>query len=102
MERGAGESNCKMKFTLPSASIAEVSQVPMAELNLQKVNKENEGLQGARFTLVNDETGETQTATSAGKNGNVNFTKLRVGTYTLREDAAHQSHIWLLLARLHG
>lgn len=93
MERGAGESNCKMKFTLPSASIAEVSQVPMAELNLQKVNKENEGLQGARFTLVNDETGETQTATSAGKNGNVNFTKLRVGTYTLREDAAPSGYI---------
>ena len=93
MERGAGESNCKMKFTLPSASIAEVSQVPMAELNLQKVNKENEGLQGARFTLVNDETGETQIATSAGKNGNVNFTKLRVGTYTLREDAAPSGYI---------
>lgn len=93
MERGARESNCKMKFTLPSASIAEVSQVPMAELNLQKVNKENEGLQGARFTLVNDETGETQTATSAGKNGNVNFTKLRVGTYTLREDAAPSGYI---------
>lgn len=39
MERGAGDSNCKMKFTLPSASIAEVSQVPMAELNLQRLTK---------------------------------------------------------------
>ena len=93
MERGAGESNCKMKFTLPSASIAEVSQVPMAELNLQKVNKENKGLQGARFTLVNDATGETQTAYSVGENGNVKFTKLRVGTYTLREDAAPSGYI---------
>ena len=93
MERGAGESNCKMKFTLPSASIAEVSQVPMAELNLQKVNKENKGLEGARFTLVNDETGETQTASSVGENGNVKFTKLRVGTYTLREDAAPSGYI---------
>ena len=93
MERGAGESNCKMKFTLPSASIAEVSQVPMAELNLQKVNKENKGLEGARFTLVNDETGETQTAYSVGENGNVKFTKLRVGTYTLREDAAPSGYI---------
>lgn len=93
MERGAGNSNCKMKFTLPSASIAEVSQVPMAELNLQKVNKENKGLQGARFTLVNDETGETQTAYSVGENGNVKFTKLRVGTYTLREDAAPSGYI---------
>ena len=93
MERGAGESNCKMKFTLPSASIAEVSQVPMAELNLQKVNKDNKGLEGARFTLVNDETGETQTASSVGENGNVKFTKLRVGTYTLREDAAPSGYI---------
>lgn len=93
MERGAGNSNCKMKFTLPSASIAEVSQVPMAELNLQKVNKENKGLQGARFTLVNDATGETQTAYSVGENGNVKFTKLRVGTYTLREDAAPSGYI---------
>ena len=93
MERGAGESNCKMKFTLPSASIAEVSQVPMAELNLQKVNKNNEGLQGARFTLVNNETGETQTAYSVGESGNVRFTKLRVGTYTLREDAAPSGYI---------
>lgn len=93
MERGAGESNCKMKFTLPSASIAEVSQVPMAELNLQKVNKEKKGLEGARFTLVNDETGETQTASSVGENGNVKFTKLRVGTYTLREDAAPSGYI---------
>lgn len=93
MERGAGNSNCKMKFTLPSASIAEVSQVPMAELNLQKVNKENKGLEGARFTLVNDATGETQTAYSVGENGNVKFTKLRVGTYTLREDAAPSGYI---------
>lgn len=93
MERGAGESNCKMKFTLPSASIAEVSQVPMAELNLQKVNKNNEGLQGARFTLVNNETDETQTAYSVGESGNVRFTKLRVGTYTLREDAAPSGYI---------
>ena len=93
MECGAGESNCKMKFTLPSASIAEVSQVPMAELNLQKVNKNNEGLQEARFTLVNNETGETQTASSVGESGNVRFTKLRVGTYTLREDAAPSGYI---------
>jgi fibro-slime domain-containing protein len=93
MERGAGESNCKMKFTLPSASIAEVSQVPMAELNLQKVNKNNEGLQGARFTLVNNETGEPQTANSVGESGNVKFSKLRVGTYTLREDVAPSGYI---------
>lgn len=93
MERGAGNSNCKMKFTLPSASIAEVSQVPMAELNLQKVNKNNEGLQGARFTLTNNETGESQTAYSVGKSGDVKFSKLRVGTYTLREDAAPSGYI---------
>ena len=36
---------------------------------------------------------ETQTASSVGENGNVKFTKLRVGNYTLREDAAPSGYI---------
>ena len=49
MERGAENSNCKMKFTLPSASIAEVSQVPMAELNASKGQQREQGIRGCQI-----------------------------------------------------
>lgn len=88
MERGAYESNCQMEFTLPSARISEVTNVPTTDLVLKKVNKSQDALSGARFTLVNSETNELQTATSEEKTGLVNFTRLRPGTYTLTEDVA--------------
>lgn len=88
MERGAYESNCQMEFTLPSARISEVTNVPTTDLVLKKVNKSQEALSGARFTLVNSETHESQTATSVDETGLVNFTRLRPGTYTLTEDIA--------------
>lgn len=92
MERGAGESNCTMEFTLPSAKISEVTNVPMTNLMLHKVNSENEGLEGARFTLENNSTGEKMSATS-GEDGVVNFTSLREGEYTLTEAAAPSGYI---------
>ena len=88
MERGAYESNCQMEFTLPSARISEVTNVPTTDLVLKKVNKSQEALSGARFTLVNSKTHESQTATSVDETGLVNFTRLRPGTYTLTEDIA--------------
>lgn len=88
MERGAYLSNCQMEFTLPSARISEVTNVPTTDLVLKKVNKKQEALSGARFTLVNSETNESQIATSVDGTGLVNFTRLRPGTYTLTEDVA--------------
>lgn len=88
MERSAYESNCQMEFTLPSARISEVTNVPTTDLVLKKVNKSQDALSGARFTLVNSETHESQTATSVDETGLVNFTRLRPGTYTLTEDIA--------------
>ena len=88
MERGAYKSNCQMEFTLPSARISEVTNVPTTDLVLKKVNKKQEALSGARFTLVNSETQESQTATSVDGTGLVNFTRLGLGTYTLTEDVA--------------
>lgn len=36
MERGANKSNCQMEFTLPSARISEVTNVPTTDLVLKK------------------------------------------------------------------
>ena len=88
MERGAYESNCQMEFTLPSARISEVTNVPTTDLVLKKVNKSQEALGGARFNLVNSDTQELQTAESVDGTGLVNFTGLRPGKYTLTEAAA--------------
>lgn len=92
MERGTYESNCQMEFTLPSARISEVTNVPTTDLVLKKVNKSQDALSGARFTLVNSETNESQTATSVDETGLVNFTRLRPGTYTLTEDIAPEGY----------
>lgn len=92
MERGAYESNCKMDFTLPSAQVTKVTQTPMADLLLHKVNKQGEALEGARFTLTNQESGEVQTSTSTAT-GSVQFTKLIEGTYVLTEDMAPSGYI---------
>ena len=92
MERGAYLSNCQMDFTLPSARISEVTNVPTTDLVLKKVNKKQEALSGARFTLVNSETNESQMATSVDETGLVNFTRLRPGTYTLTEDIAPEGY----------
>ena len=92
MERGAYLSNCQMDFTLPSARISEVTNVPTTDLVLKKVNKKQEALSGARFTLVNSETNESQIATSVDETGLVNFTRLRPETYTLTEDIAPEGY----------
>lgn len=52
MERGANVSNCTMNFTLPSARISEVTNVPMADLTFNKINSKGEGISGASLNLL--------------------------------------------------
>ena len=92
MERGGYASNCSMEFTLPSARISEVTSVPMADLVLKKVNKNNEALAGARFTLKNQNGAVVASAISTA-DGAVKFSSLREGTYTLTEDTAPTGYI---------
>lgn len=88
MERGAGDSNCKMKFTLPNARVAQVTQEPLADFSFKKVNTKNEGLEGASFRLTYaSDSAEAYDATSI-TDGTVLFRKLREGTYTLEERVA--------------
>lgn len=94
MERGAGASNCYMNFTLPNATISQVTTDALGTLNFQKVNKEGAGLSGARFALYNDEECTTQIATDeSDDNGNVTFDKLRAGTYYLKEIQAPVGYV---------
>ena len=88
MERGAGESNCQMKFTLPNARVAQVTQEPLADFSFKKVNTKNGALEGAAFRLTNtSDPTEVYDATSLS-DGTVSFTKLREGRYTLEERVA--------------
>ena len=94
MERGAGASNCYMNFTLPNATISQVTTDALGTLNFQKVNKEGAGLSGARFALYNDEECTTQIATATSDDdGNVTFDKLRAGTYYLKEIQAPVGYV---------
>lgn len=94
MERGGNQSHCHMKFTLPSARISEVTNVPMADLTFNKINSKGEGLSGASFKLVNDnDSSEVYTASSYGNDGTVKFDKLKVGTYTLTETMAPNGYM---------
>lgn len=88
MERGAYESNCQMKFTLPNASIVQVTQEPLANFSFQKVNTNKVALPGAKFSLTNNSDPAKVYEATSDSNGTVLFSNLREGTYTLEEKVA--------------
>lgn len=93
MERGAYESNCKMNFTLPNSRIVTPSTIPTADLNLKKVNTSNKGIANTTFKLVNDAAeSDVKTATSDSA-GDITFTELREGNYTLSEEFVPESYV---------
>ena len=93
MERGAYESNCKMNFTLPNSRIVTPSTIPTADLNLKKVNTFEEGIANTTFKLVNDaDESDIKTATSNAA-GDITFTELREGNYTLSEESVPDPYV---------
>ena len=92
MERGAGASNCEMKFTLPSAKIQQVDKTKMTNISFYKTDAEGNGLPGAQFSLTNDATQATMLAASES-DGLVQFQQLVAGTYTLTETQAPDGYV---------
>ena len=88
MERGAGTSNCQMEFTIPDARFVNVTNVPLADITIHKVNSSKAGIPGAKFRLENAQGGETYPLITSDNSGNVTFNNLKVGTYTLTETMA--------------
>lgn len=89
MERGAYESNCEMKFTLPNARVVDVSTAPKADITINKVSSEdNKVLPGAQFTLTNDANPADTVTDITNERGEITFTNLVKGTYTLTEISA--------------
>lgn len=99
MERGAEASNCEMEFTLPNATISQVTKDPLGTLELQKVNSNKEGVDGALFTLYGDSACENVIENAESKkvngvDGKVIFdSKLREGTYYLKETQAPDGYV---------
>ncbi len=89
LERGAGNSNCKIKFNMPTINhnddiIGDFTFVK-ASSNSKK------GIEGAEFTLYSDEacTKKLGTATS-DKEGKVKFSDLKTGEYYMVETKVPQ------------
>ena len=94
LERGASASNCSMSFTLPNATISQVTTDELASLTFTKINKQQEGLAGATFGLYTDENCTTQIATAiSGAEGVTRFNNLRPGTYYLKELQAPDNYV---------
>ena len=93
MERGAGNSNCQMEFTIPDARFVNVTNVPLADITIHKVNSSEAGIPGAKFRLENVNGGETYPLITSDSSGNVKFNNLKVGTYTLTETMAPNGYV---------
>lgn len=92
MERGGCESNCDMKFTLPSARVIKVNEQKKTSFEFEKVNTEGTALPDAHFTLTNNATNTQQVAIS-GADGKVSFDNLAKGEYTLKETVSPSGYV---------
>lgn len=99
MERGAGESNCQMSYTLPNSRIINVDAAETTQLQFTKTDNAVEEadrmpLPGAVFTLYSSD-GVTivQDNILSGDNGTVTINNLMAGDYVLKEKTAPEGYV---------
>ena len=90
MERGAGESNCTMNFTLPSAEVVNVSEQKKTTLTLKKQNINGKNLEGAEFQIKKNAI--IISKAESDKNGDVTLNNLPVGAYILKDTKAPNTY----------
>ena len=94
MERGAGKSNCQMNFTIPDAKFVNVTNIPFANITINKTNSKGAPLAGAKFRLVNDtDSSDTYSVLTTDSKGQVTFENLKEGDYTLTEAMAPDNYV---------
>ena len=94
MERGASQSNCKMNFTLPNSTVVTPNQIATADLKLTKVTTSDTAIEGAKFTLKNDNDATDPLTITSSEDGRITFDKLKEGnTYTLTEDSVPSPYV---------
>ena len=94
MERGAGKSNCQMNFTIPDAKFVNVTNIPFANITINKTNSTGAPLAGAKFRLVNDtDSSDTYSVLTTDSKGQVTFENLKEGDYTLTEAMAPDNYV---------
>ena len=94
MERGAGKSNCQMNFTIPDAKFVNVTNIPFANITINKTNSKGAPLAGAKFRLVNDtDSSDTYSVLTTDSKGQVTFENLKEGNYTLTEAMAPDNYV---------
>ena len=90
MERGAGESNCTMNFTLPSAELVNVSEQKKTTLTLKKQSIKGENLKGAKFQIKKNAIVISEA--ESDEKGDVTLNNLPVGEYILKETKAPNTY----------
>lgn len=92
MERGAWDSTCYMEFIIPSPAPMDtvITDKPTATIEFEKVDaeKKNLKLEGAVFGLYKEGQETTFKTAVSDKNGKVQFTGVKPGTYYVKEISA--------------
>lgn len=89
LERGGGESNCKIKFNLPTIN---TNKDIKGDYTLTKKTPQGDFVDGAGFTLYDSKDQVVGGEQFTDENGKVTFRDLATGVYTLKETTVPEGY----------